>query len=136
VALDQVVIVAGLGFRAGCSAAQLEAALHAALAPLALDPCELGALCVPEFKREDASLGELSLRLGKPFLAFSLGALRALDTPTLTQSSEVLRRYGVGSISEACALCGAFAHGRRARLLAPRLIAGSVTCALAISEGA
>lgn len=128
-------IALGLGFRAGCSAAQLMAALETALADLGHARSEIDSLCVPEFKRHDASLAELVALLEKPLRLFSLAALRACPLPTLTQSSEILRRYGVGSLSEACALNGALLHGKHARLLAPRLIAGSVTCALAISEG-
>jgi cobalt-precorrin 5A hydrolase len=134
VAVLEAVIAAGLGFRAGCSAEQLGAALAAALGEHGLDPSQIACLCVPAFKRSDKSLIALAALLEKPLQACSLSALHALPLPTLTQSSEILRRYGVGSLSEACALYGALAHGREARLLAPRLIAGSVTCALAISE--
>jgi cobalt-precorrin 5A hydrolase len=133
VAAHEVVIAAGLGFRAGSSLAELERGLDAALAAHGRSLSELGCLSVADFKRADSSLAELVARLGKPLYVCSPLALRA-GPPTLTQSSEILRRYGVGSISEACALAGALAHGKQARLLGTRVIAGSVTCALAISE--
>jgi len=125
------VISAGLGFRAGVSRAQLRAALEQALAEHGRPLSELSVLCVADFKGDDAELRAEQLQ--KPLRVCALALLRAAPEPTLTQSSEVLRRYGVGSLSEACALAGAFAHGAGARLLGPRLIAGSVTCALAIS---
>jgi cobalt-precorrin 5A hydrolase len=133
VAIDEVVISAGLGFRAGATLAQLEGALDAALALYERELSELGWLCVADFKRDDENLLRLSARLDKPLALCTPAALRAAP-PTLTQSPEILRRYGVGSVSEACALHGALAHGSGPRLLGPRLVAGSVTCALAISE--
>lgn len=126
-------IAAGLGFRAGCSRGQLEAALHAALEEHQRALSELRCLAVAEFKAQDASLLELAQAIGKPLQVCALAELRGSALPTLTQSSEILRRYGVGSLSEACALAAALAHGESARLLGPRLLAGSVTCALAIS---
>ena len=128
-------IAVGLGFRAGVSQAALARALRETLAQSGFAPSALACLCVPELKQADPELVALVGELQLPMHAFSLAALRASPLPTLTQSSEVLRRYGVGSISEACALLGALAHGKQARLLGPRTIAGSVTCALAISEG-
>lgn len=127
-------IAAGLGFRAGVSRAQLRAALERALAEHGRTLSDVHTLCVADFKGDDLELRALAEQLEKPLHVFALDTLRA--APTLTQSSEVLRRYGVGSLSEACALAGAFAHGSGARLLGTRLIAGSVTCALAISLGA
>lgn len=126
-------IAAGLGFRAGCSRGQLEAALQAALAEHKRALSDVNCLAVADFKARDASLLELSSALAKPLHVATLATLRGHALPILTQSSEILRRYGVGSLSEACALAGALAHGKSARLLGPRLIAGSVTCALAIS---
>jgi cobalt-precorrin 5A hydrolase len=127
------VITAGLGFRAGATRAQLEAALSAALAEHGHAPSALNCLAVTDFKARDSNLLELARALEKPLHICALSALRASAPPTLTQSSEILRRYGVGSLSEACALAGALTYGKSARLLGPRLIAGSVTCALAIS---
>lgn len=126
-------ISAGLGFRAGTTLKELEDALQAALARHERTLAELGSLCVADFKRDAASLRALSARIDKPLVLCTPAALRAA-LPTRTQSLEILRRYGVGSLSEACALHGALAHGSSARLLGPRLLAGSVTCALAISE--
>jgi cobalt-precorrin 5A hydrolase len=126
-------IAAGLGFRAGVSRAQLLGALEQALAEHGRRLDEVRALCVADLKRHNAELGALAEQLAKPLHSCALEALRAAPLATLTQSSEVLRRYGVGSLSEACALSGALVNGSAARLLGPRLIAGSVTCALAIS---
>jgi cobalt-precorrin 5A hydrolase len=129
-------IAVGLGFRAGVSRAQLLSALEQALAEHGRKLEEVSALCVADFKRHDPELRALAEQLGKPLHVCALDALRAAPLATLTQSSEVLRRYGVGSLSEACALYGTLADPRsttaEARLLGPRLIAGSVTCALAI----
>lgn len=125
-------ISAGLGFRAGVSRAQLQLALEQALAEHGRALRDVSVLCVADFKRHDAELQALTRQLAKPLHVCELAQLRAAPPATLTRSSEVLRRYGLGSISEACALAGAFAHGSGARLLGPRLTAGSVTCALAI----
>jgi cobalt-precorrin 5A hydrolase len=50
---------------------------------------------------------------------------------TLTHSPLSLQHAGVGSVSEVAALIAA---GHGARLLGPRIVAGSVTCALATTE--
>jgi cobalamin biosynthesis protein CbiG len=133
VALREAVIAAGLGFRAGCTHAQLDAALRASLREHARALHDVSCLAVADFKAEDEQLLALARALGKPLHVCALAALRANVLPTLTQSSEITRRYGVGSLSEACALSAAAARGSSARLLGPRSLAGSVTCALAIS---
>lgn len=128
-------IAVGLGFRAGASEKQLANALEAALAEHKRALAEVACLCVPNFKRDDANLAALVRTLAKPLVLCTPEALRALP-PTLTQSLEILRRYAVGSLSEACALHGALQQAGTAHLCGPRLVAGSVTCALAISESA
>lgn len=128
-------IAAGIGFRRGCPAAQMEAALSVALQAASARASALTLVCVPDFKAADSSLALFMAQLDLPLRLFSLATLRACPLPTMTQSSAILQRYGVGSLSEACALLAALEHGAGARLLGPRSSAGSATCALAISEG-
>jgi cobalt-precorrin 5A hydrolase len=59
--------------------------------------------------------------------------LEAASPRTETRSERVLALTGVASVAEAAALAAA---GPAARLISPRLVIGSATCALASSETA
>ena len=58
-------------------------------------------------------------------------ALEAADARTLTRSARSMDTFNVHSVAEAAALAAA---GPGARLLAPRVAVGPVTCALAEGE--
>jgi cobalt-precorrin 5A hydrolase len=130
--LGEAMIVVGLGFRQIASAAQLEAAIEAALHACGIDPDRLTAIAVPTAKRGAAGIDTVAHRRGVPLRLIDQGALEAADARTMTHSVRAVQRFGVRCVAEAAALAGA---GPAARLLAPRIIHGPVTCALAIGSG-
>lgn len=129
-------IVAGVGCRSGCSADDVLAALHAALAASERAPAEVHALFAPESKRAEPGLVAAAAQLRKPLLALTNDALQLQARATLTSSTHALRHFGVGSVAEAAALAGACRVGAgTARLLGARCVAGGATCALALANG-
>jgi len=119
--LGEAVRVAGVGCRRGVSAEEVLAAVAAACggAP--------DALAVVPAKAGEPGVVEAARRLGVPLLVGAVG-----DGRLATCSAASLAATGVGSAAEAAALAGA---GGAARLLAPRLVAGRVTCAVAEGTG-
>ncbi len=131
-------IVAGLGFRAGASADDLQAALDAALAAApgagstgrGADKHVLDALATAAQKARAPALTELAEALGLPVIAIAPEVLAAQDVPS--HSPRVAARFGAGSLAEAAALAGA---GTGARLWAPRAVAPGGRAVAAIAEG-
>jgi len=117
------VIVAGLGCRRGCDAADLVAAVR-----LAADRAGLpvGALAAPRFKAHEAGLHDAAALLNLPLLWADDAAMRAAQPRCLTRSAAALGATGLVSVAEGAALA---ASG--GRLLLPRLTLGGATCALA-----
>jgi cobalt-precorrin 5A hydrolase len=137
-------IAAGLGCRSGCADDDLLLALDGALAAAGCAREALGGLYAPEEKRDEPGLLAAAARLGKPLVLLPRAALLAHGAATITHSAYALAHYGVPSVAETAALAGAAllgahaepraaTHGRP-RLLGPRQVAGSATCALAITE--
>ena len=116
--------VAGLGCRRGVTAAEVLAAIEAARGGRVLD-----ALATVPAKRAEPALAEAARRLGLPLLI----AAPVADARLATRSAASLAATGTASASEAAALGAA---GPGARLVAPRLVLGRVTCAIAVAEGA
>lgn len=119
-------MVAGIGCRNGVAAAEVLAAVEAALAAHGLDPVALSALATTAFKRDEKGIAAAARRLGLPLLVVEDEA----SDGTLTRSDLSLAVAGSPSVSE-CAALGA--AGGNARLLGPRLALGPVTCAIAES---
>lgn len=115
-------ITAGVGFRASCTAAELERLILTALEGRAA-----GILAAPVRKRGAPAL-EAASRIGARLVLVGDPALAAVQPLCLTRSDAARRATGHGSIAEACALA---ASGPGARLLAPRIASASATCALA-----
>jgi cobalt-precorrin 5A hydrolase len=111
--LGEAVIVAGVGCRKAISAAQVESAIEAALLHNRRCGHELERIAVPAAKGTEA------------------GIVAAADARTVTRSPRSMDRFNVHSVAEAAALAAA---GPGARLLAPRVAVGPVTCALAQGE--
>ena len=130
-------IAAGIGCRANCSAADILAALRAALSGAGRNLEEVRALCAPEPKRGEHALRELALRLGKPLLLVPLASLEPEAAGALSDSPHVRARFGLPSLAETAALAGARSlagAGAAVRLLGPRHNAGGASCALAIAD--
>jgi cobalt-precorrin 5A hydrolase len=132
-ALDQNMIVAGVGCRRGTSAPDIEAAIRAALLQAGLAANALTAIATTAAKQDEAGIDAAAANLGVNVVLVAEAELKAAGSRTETKSERVLALTGVPSVAEAAALAAA---GPLARLISPRLVLGSATCALAASEPA
>jgi cobalt-precorrin 5A hydrolase len=126
--LGETVIAAGIGCRKAISAAQIEAALQTALRHHALADTRLGLIAAPEVKGAEAGLRAAAAARGLLLRLIPQPLLEAANSRTLTRSARSMAAMNVHSVAEAAALAAAGPH---ARLLAPRIVVGPVTCALA-----
>jgi cobalt-precorrin 5A hydrolase len=129
-AMDQAMIVAGVGCRRGTSAPDIEAAIRAALTQAGVTADALSAIATTAAKRDEAGIGAVAANLGVHVVLVSEADLKAAGERTATKSERVLALTGVPSVAEAAALAAA---GPSARLIGPRLAIGAATCALAAS---
>lgn len=125
-------VYAGIGCRSDASAAEIVAAIDAALAAHALECSSVAAIATSSAKAAQPAVTTAGRTLGMAIIALDDGELKGADAKTLTRSQRSLDSTGVSSLSEAAALAAA---GSGSRLLGPRIAVGPVTCALAI-EGA
>jgi cobalt-precorrin 5A hydrolase len=123
-------VIAGIGCRAGCSAAEVVALVAAASASAGR---AASALAAPEFKRDEAGLHEAARLLDLPLLLVDREALVAAQPGCSTRSETAERRVGVASVAEGCALAAA---GHGGRLILARIAGPRATCALAVEDGA
>jgi cobalt-precorrin 5A hydrolase len=131
------IVVAGVGCRAGCSAADIVAAVHLAVSRAGVEISDVIGLCSAEFKAGESGLERAADLLEKPLRLVPTVALAARASQALTASNAVARRFALPSIAETAALAGAAelgGRGARARLLSPRSVSGGAACALARLE--
>ncbi len=114
---DPAVIVAGIGCRRGCPAAEIVA--------LVRQSGGAGALAAPDWKREEAGLLEAARILELPLRFVDDAALRAVGALCPTRSAVAARVTGHASVAEAAALAGG------GTLLRARVANGWATCAVA-----
>jgi cobalt-precorrin 5A hydrolase len=126
--LGEALMVAGIGCRSGISAEEVEAALAAALAPVAPGKRSLSAIATPAAKGHERGIIAAAAARGIPLLLIDQTDLEAADTRTLTHSRHAMAAMSIHCVAEAAALAAA---GPTARLLGPRIAIGPVTCALA-----
>ena len=126
--LGETLITAGIGCRKSISAAQVEAALQTALRLNALADSRLGLIAAPEVKGSETGLRAAAAARGVLLQLIPQPLLEAANPRTLTRSARSMAAMNVHSVAEAAALAAA---GPDARLLAPRIAVGPVTCALA-----
>lgn len=119
--------VAGLGSQRGVTAAEVIAAVEAAL-PAAGGP--LDALAVLPAKASEPGIAEAARRLRLPLVITEAATEAATEARLASHSDASIAATGAGSASEAAALGAA---GPSARLLGPRIVTGRVTCAIAIA---
>jgi cobalt-precorrin 5A hydrolase len=129
---EQAMIVAGLGFRRGTSAEELERVVRLALESFDLPADRLQAIATETEKAAEPSLPELARRLSTAVVACNLSDLAEMAGRISTPSLRVIEAKGVPSIAEAAALVAA---GRNGRLLGKRVATHQATCAIAIGEG-
>ena len=125
-------IVAGIGCRKGASAAQVAAAVTAALMRAGLTAEALGALATPAAKGNEPGIASAARALRVPLVLVPQAALEAAGRRATTRSERVVARWNVPSVAEAAALA---ASGPTARLRVARCAVGPATCALAETEG-
>lgn len=140
--LDQTLVVAGIGCRAGVTAAQVEAALAAALAAASAQgaatrtpalSCKftLSSIATPVSKARESAIAAAAAARGVPVTLIAQSALEAANPGTVTHSDHSMSAMNVRSVAEAAALAGA---GTNSQLLGPRIVVGPVTCALARAQ--
>lgn len=130
-------IAAGVGCRSGCAPGDIVAAVQGAVAASGLCLADVRALYSAEFKASEPNLRRAADALDKPLVFLPTAALEEQAGGAASRSPQVLARFELPSVAETAALAGAFELGQRrspVRLLAPRLVAGAATCALARAE--
>jgi cobalt-precorrin 5A hydrolase len=130
-AMDQAMIVAGVGCRRGAAAPEIEAAILTALARAGVTPTDLAAIATGNAKKSEPGIAAAAAKLGVTLTVVSDAELKAAGERVATRSDRVLALTGVPSLAEAAALAAA---GPSARLLSSRLVVGPATCALAASD--
>ena len=121
-------IVAGVGCRKGASADDVGAVIADALARAGVSAAALDLVAAPERKAGERGIAAAAAALGVPLVLVPSAELEAAGARVQTRSQRVLEMTGVPSVAEAAALAAA---GPQARLIVPRIAAGTVTCALA-----
>jgi cobalt-precorrin 5A hydrolase len=110
-------IVAGIGCRRGCPAAEIVALVGRAGA--------VDAIAAPEWKQDEPGLLEAAGSLGLPVWFVGKDALAAVQHRCPTRSAAVEAATGLGSVAEAAALAGGGVLARA------RFGSGWATCAVA-----
>jgi len=122
-------IVAGIGCRKAATAAEIEAAIAAALARAGLDASALSLIATSAAKAGEGGIAAAAAARGVPLQLVAQLDLEAAGARAATWSGRVFALAGVPSVAEAAALA---AGGATARLVVPRIVLGAATCALAI----
>jgi cobalt-precorrin 5A hydrolase len=121
-------IVAGVGCRRGAQAADIAAAIAAALAGAGLATEVLALIATSARKGDEPGIAAAASAIGVPLVVVPQHDLEAAGARTATKSARVIALAGGPSVAEAAALA---AGGPGARLIAPRIAVGPATCALA-----
>jgi cobalt-precorrin 5A hydrolase len=121
-------IVAGVGCRKGVRAADIEAAIEAALARAGVGTSELRLIATSVAKGGEPGIAAAASAMGVRLVLIPQSDLTAAGVRAKTRSERVIALAGVPSVAEAAALA---AGGSAARLIAPRIAVGPATCALA-----
>lgn len=125
-------IVAGVGFRRGTSADEIERVVRLALGLHHLPAERLDALATETEKATEPAFPEAAARFSVQPVACAAADLDRLAGQVLTRSKHVLQAKGLPSIAEASAIVVA---GRNARLLGARVATERATCAIATGDG-
>jgi len=121
-------IIAGVGCRKGAGAAEIEAAIAAALDRVGLGIAAVRVVATSAAKGSEPGIAAAATSIGVPLVLIAQDKLAAAGARAATRSERVLALAGVPSVAEAAALA---AGGPAARLIAPRIAVGPATCALA-----
>ena len=121
------VLALGLGCRRGAELSEVLKAIEEILRRYNLSPKSLGVLASIEAKRDEPGLLDAANQLGLETRFFAAEELAGIKTPN--PSRLVIKHMGVASVCEASAILAA----GRGRLIAPKLILGRVTAAIALA---
>ncbi|QGM45272.1 cobalamin biosynthesis protein [Methylocystis heyeri] len=124
----------GVGARPGADPDALVALLREIAASHGLD-LKKAILATMDARENEAGIHAAAKILEMKLLFLPIESLQRRNADGFTRSLRVVELFGVGSIAETAALAGA---GEGSRLLAPRTVAGALTCAIArgTSKGA
>lgn len=125
-----MVTVAGIGCRKGIGSDAVILAVRAAEQAFGMTA---DSLATAPLKAEEAGLAEAAKNLSLSLEIVPQERLDAAASKTMTFSQASLDHAGSPSVSEAAALAAA---GENARLVAPRLVVGDVTVAIATTDDA
>jgi cobalt-precorrin 5A hydrolase len=128
--VGEAVIVAGVGCRKGAQAADIAAAITAALASAGLGETAIRLIATSARKQGEPGIATAASAMGVPLVLVPQDELEAAADRTTTKSPRVAAITGVPSVAEAAALA---AGGPGARLVGSRVVVGPATCALAES---
>ncbi|MFC0409350.1 cobalamin biosynthesis protein [Roseomonas elaeocarpi] len=121
-------VVAGIGCRPGCEAAEVVALVRRAEREAGR---RAGLLAVPAFRAALPALLSAADEMALPVATVTQDALLAVQDRCPTRSERAAREHGIASVAEGCALAAA---GDGGRLILPRIASAAVTCALAEVE--
>jgi len=124
-------IVAGIGSKKGVSAAEVIAAVEAALKEHGLKRDKLALLATARMKQDEAGIIAAGATMSLPLVLVDDDVLAEMSSQTISKSAASLSAAGTSSVSEAAALAAA---GEGARLAGPRIAVGRVTCAIAFGS--
>src|SRR4051812_49817784 len=114
--LDQAMIVAGVGCRAGASAREVEAAIAMALDRAGLAAGALGMIATSSAKAGEPGIAAAASERGVKFVVVPQAEFEAAGARAVTHSERVLKLTGVPSVSEAAALAAGRPHPPRVLL--------------------
>jgi cobalt-precorrin 5A hydrolase len=120
-------IAIGVGCRKGCSSEAIVALVRRALEQAGRDTAT-AAIFTHQAKRFEAGLFAAAAELEMPLVFLDSESLRAAAPMAAMRSEKVMALFDLPSIAETAALAGA---GEGAALLAPRISAAGVSCAIA-----
>jgi cobalt-precorrin 5A hydrolase len=126
--LGEAVIIAGVGCRKGATAAEIKAAIAAALQHSGFAANALTLIATAALKAREPGIAAAAAALGVRMVLVPQDGLAAAQPRAVTRSQRVRAHVGVPSVAEAAALA---AGGRSARLIGARIVVGPATCALA-----
>jgi cobalt-precorrin 5A hydrolase len=129
--VGEAVIVAGIGCRKGAGAAEVEAAIAAALERAGRPLAKVELMATSTGKRTEKGIADAAAARGVRLVFVAPADLETASARGATWSARVLALAGVPSVAEAAALA---ACGPKSKLILPRIVIGPVTCALASAE--
>lgn len=129
--MGEAVIVAGIGCRKGASAEDVEAAIGMALERAGRPLAQLHFVATSARKAGEEGIAAAAAARNVPLILVHQADLELAAARGATWSARVLALAGVPSVAEAAALA---ACGSKAKLILPRVVVGTVTCALAEKE--